>query len=72
MQVAEDTQLASAANLQKICCQFFWKNNIVYAVPTDIRIDFTSMISHVKSYALKYMISGNFFSQANLQVKTMQ
>ena len=68
----EDTQLASAANLHKISCQFFWKNNIVYAVQTGIRIDFTSMISHVKSYALKYMISGNFFSQANLQVKTMQ
>ena len=30
------------------------------------------MISHVKSYALKYMISWNFFSQANLQVKTRQ
>ena len=43
----------------------FRKNNVVYAAPTDIWIDFTSMISHVKSYALKYMISGNFFSQAN-------
>ena len=50
----------------------FAKNNIVYAAPTGIRIDFTSMISHVKSYELKYMISGNFFSQANLQVKTRQ
>ena len=30
------------------------------------------MISHVKSYAMKYIISGNFFSQANLQVKTRQ
>ena len=27
------------------------------------------MISHVKSYALKYMISGNFFTRANSQVK---
>ena len=72
MQVAEDTRLASAANLQKKSCQKFRKNNIVSAAPTGIRIDFTSMISHVKSYALKYMISGNFFSQANLQVKTMQ
>ena len=39
----------------------------LYAAPTGIR-----MILHVKSYALKYMISGNFFSQANLQVKTRQ
>ena len=54
MQVAED-------NLQNISCQKFRKNNIVYAAPTDIRIDFTYMISHVKSYALKHMISGNLF-----------
>ena len=50
----------------------FRKNNVVYAAPTDIWVDFTSMNSHVKSYALKYMISGNFFSQANLKVKTRQ
>ena len=52
---------------QKNTCQKFLKNNVVYASPTDIWIDFTSMISHVKSYALKYMISGNFFLQGNLQ-----
>ena len=39
----------------------------LFAAPTGIR-----MILHVKSYALKYMISGNFSSQANLQVKTRQ
>ena len=71
-QVPEDTRLASAANLQKNSCQKFRKNNIVYAAPTGISIDFTSMISHVKSFALKYMISGNFFSRVNLQVKTRQ
>ena len=58
MQVAEDTRLPSAANLQKQSCKKFRKNNIVYAAPTNIRIDFTSLISHVKSYALKYMIKG--------------
>ena len=47
--------VASTATLQKYSCQ---KNNIVYAAPTDIRMDFTSVISHVKSYALKYVISG--------------
>ena len=53
----------------KNSCQKFRKNNIVYAAPTGIRIDFTSMNSHVKSYALKYRISGNFFSQSSLKVK---
>ena len=67
MQVAEDTRLARAANLQKKIFPKFRKNNVVYAASTDIWIDFTSMISHVKSYALKYIISGNFFSQENLQ-----
>ena len=68
LQVAEYTQLASAQiYLQKNSCQKFRKNNVTYAAPTDIRIDFTSMISHVNSYAQKYMISANFFSQANLQ-----
>ena len=56
MQVAEDTRLASAANLQKKIFPKFRNNNVVYAAPTDIWIDFTSMISQVKSYALKYMI----------------
>ena len=72
LQVTEDARLASAVNLQNNSCQKFRKNNIVYAAPTDIKIDFTFMISYVKSYALKYMILGNFFSQANLQVKTRQ
>ena len=72
MQVAEDTRLASAANLQKKFFPKFRKNNVVYAAPTDIWVDFTSMNSHVKSYALKYMISGNFFSQSSLKVKTRQ
>ena len=72
LQVAEDTLLASAANLQKKVLSKISQNNVVYAAPTDIRVDFTSMNSHVKSYALKYMISGNFFLQANLKVKTRQ
>ena len=32
--------MASAANLKKKIAKYFAKNNIVYAAPTGIRIDF--------------------------------
>ena len=65
-----DTRLASAANLQKLSCQKFRNNNIIYAAPTGIKIDCTSMILHVKSYALKYMISGISIRERIYKVKT--
>ena len=60
--------MVGAANLQSNSREKYRKNHIIYAAPIGIRIEFTSMISHVKSCTethqfRKFLFTSEFTSE---------
>ena len=63
--------MACVANLPKIILAKNLPNNLIYAVLIGMRIEFTSMISDVKSCTDIHQFR-NFFLPASSQVKIRQ
>ena len=69
MQVAEDSLgyfIGQHSKFAKTSCQIVCKNNTVHAAPTGIRVKFTSLISHVKSYHSEQNIFPPTLTETNL------